>query len=269
MRDHQFQLGSRWIGGDRPCYVIAEIGQNHQGDMELAKRMIVAAKVPTTQHICHLRNSIKCSSIQLLQDAGADCVKFQASHLPAKFTAATLAAPYTSPHAWAPTYGEHKARLEFDRAQFAELQRFAEQRAGIAFTASAMDAVALDALLALPAPVPFIKIGSGDANNIPLLERATAGGRPLVISTGMLTERMIRRIVQIQAAQAGGGGGSRDFALLHCVSAYPVRAVDVRLRMVGVLRQWFPGVCIGYSGHELGVAVTAAAVVLGAKVWRR
>lgn len=134
-----------------------------------------------------------------------------------------------------------------------------------------MDAVSLSQLLGTTddpslSAVPFIKIGSGDANNIPLLEEAASAPRrrPLIVSTGMQTERMIRRIVHIMA-----GAEWRDFALLHCVSAYPVRPADARLRMVDVLRQWFPGVCVGYSGHERGIALTLAAVVSGAKVIER
>lgn len=134
-----------------------------------------------------------------------------------------------------------------------------------------MDAVSLRQLLGTTgdrplSAVPFVKIGSGDANNIPLLEEATSAQRrrPLIVSTGMQTERMIRRIVHIMASAE-----CRDFVLLHCVSAYPVRPADARLRMVDVLRQWFPGVCVGYSGHERGIALTLAAVVTGAKVIER
>lgn len=113
--------------------------------------------------------------------------------------------------------------------------------------------------------VPFIKIGSGDANNIPLLQQAAELRRPLVISTGMLTERMIGRIVAIMAT----AHPCAEYALLHCVSAYPVQPADVRLRKIRWLAERFPAAVVGYSGHERGTAITVASVVLGAKVVER
>lgn len=127
------------------------------------------------------------------------------------------------------------------------------------FTASAMDIESLRQLNELD--VPFIKIGSGDANNIPLLEEAAALRRPLVISTGMQTDRMIRRIVSVLAAEQ-----HTDYALLHCVSAYPTQPTEARLHLMDKLQQRFTNVCIGYSGHERGIAISLASVVMGAKV---
>lgn len=191
-------------------------------------------------------------------------MKFQKSCLPEKFTQDALTQPYVGPNAWAPTYGAHKEHLEFTVDQFAELQHFAEAHVGIMFTASAMDAVSLQQLNRLN--VPFIKIGSGDANNIPLLEEAARLQRPLVISTGMQSERMIARIVSIMET-AQQPTTQRDYALLHCVSAYPTMATDSRLLRMTQLQQHFGDVCVvGYSGHESGIGVTLASVVLGAKV---
>ena len=107
----------RLIGQDQPVFIIAEIGQNHQGDIKLAKQMISAAKL-----------------------AGVDCVKFQKSSLPDKFNTAALARPYTGQHSWGETYGEHKEFLEFSAAEYLELQQHAQDQ-GVFFTASAMDPV--------------------------------------------------------------------------------------------------------------------------------
>lgn len=110
-------VNDRWIGDGSPCFIIAEIGQNHQGCFETAKKMI-----------------------QMAKDCGADCVKFQKSDLQAKFTKSVLARDYISPHAFGTSYGEHKKFLEFSENQYQELKRYASE-VGIHFSASAMDEV--------------------------------------------------------------------------------------------------------------------------------
>ncbi|PSN44333.1 Sialic acid synthase [Blattella germanica] len=115
------------------------------------------------------------------RESGADCVKFQKTCLQEKFNAAALQRPYIGPHSWGNTYGEHKQHLEFSLSEYQQLQEFASQ-IDIIFTASAMDTISLDVLDSLE--VPFIKIGSGDANNFPLLRYAATKRRPLVVSTG-------------------------------------------------------------------------------------
>lgn len=152
-----FKIADAIIGSQR-TFVIAEIGQNHQGDITIAKRMIAKAK-----------------------SIGADCVKFQKSCLKEKFTLAALERPYNSINSWGKTYGEHKQNLEFSIDQYKVLQNFASEL-DIIFTASAMDIQSLQDLVNLD--VPVIKIGSGDANNIPLLTKAAKCPVPLIISTG-------------------------------------------------------------------------------------
>lgn len=146
------------IGDGEKCFIIAEIGQNHQGNLDIAKRLIEAAKL-----------------------SGADCVKFQKTCLSEKYNKSFLAKLYNSEHSWGKTYGEHKEHLEFTEEQFLELQAYAKQ-VGILFTASAMDSTSLKFLIRLN--VPFVKIGSGDAKNIFLIKEAAASRKPLIISTG-------------------------------------------------------------------------------------
>lgn len=125
-----------------------------------------------------------------------------------------------------------------------------------------MDIVSLNEIHQLG--VPFIKIGSGDANNIPLLQQAAdLKTIPLVISTGMQTEQMISRIVETMAKRRGS---SLNIALLHCVSSYPTPCDQVGLRMIARFQDMFPDIVIGYSGHERGVLLSLAAVAMGAKV---
>lgn len=229
-----FAIGEKVIGsGD--VFVIAEIGQNHQGDIEIAKAMIKKAK-----------------------ECGADCVKFQKSWLPEKFTKAALERAYTSVNSWGRTYGEHKAHLEFDLEQYLELQRFSNN-IGILFTASAMDEVSLNQLYELK--VPFIKVGSGDGNNFQMIAKASQHPTPLVVSTGMQKESTVRNVVRIVQDT-----GKHNFCLMHCVSSYPTKPEHANLRLLEVYRQWFPDVCFGYSGHEQGVWISLAATLLGAQV---
>ncbi|KAH8358484.1 hypothetical protein KR093_000457 [Drosophila rubida] len=219
-------------------YIIAEIGQNHQGSVDTAKLMILEAK-----------------------KAGCHCVKFQKSDLKAKFARSALERNYISDHAWAKTYGEHKEYLEFSKDQYRQLQAYSKA-IEIDFTASAMDEQSLDFLVELK--VPFIKIGSGDANNFPLLIKAAAMMIPLVISTGMQTMQTVDKIVEIM-----NQAGNNNFALMHCVSSYPTAYGDCNLRMIPALMTRFPNVTIGYSGHELGQSITKAAVLAGARIVER
>lgn len=229
-----FQVANTTVGCKR-TFVIAEIGQNHQGDIDVAKKMIVAAK-----------------------SIGADCVKFQKSCLHEKFTASALNRSYDSENSWGRTYGEHKTYLEFTIEQYKALQEFASEL-DIIFTASAMDIQSLQDLNTLN--VPVIKIGSGDANNVPLLTTAAKYSTPLFISTGMQSEQMIEQIVEIMQSH-----GKENYCILHCVSSYPTEPRDVGLGMLDYYRKKFPGICVGYSGHEQGIAISVAAVLLGAKV---
>ncbi|XP_075971309.1 N-acetylneuraminic acid synthase [Anticarsia gemmatalis] len=221
------------VGGNNPCFIIAEVGQNHQGDIEIAKKLIKAAK-----------------------DAGANCVKFQKTCLKEKFTKKYLDKPYNNPNSWGQTYGDHKRHLEFSESQYRELFKYAHE-IGILCTASAMDMVSFDFLVNMK--VPFIKIGSGDSNNLLFLKYAASKKIPLIISTGMVDKTAVKTIYDIISAQ------HMQFCLLHCISAYPVPFEDCNLTVIKDYKNTFD-VPIGYSGQELGTAVALAAVALGAKV---
>uniref|UniRef100_A0A3P8N6U0 N-acetylneuraminate-9-phosphate synthase n=1 Tax=Astatotilapia calliptera TaxID=8154 RepID=A0A3P8N6U0_ASTCA len=234
----QFELcPGRMIGGSHPCFIIAEIGQNHQGDIEIAKKMIKMAK-----------------------DCGADCAKFQKSELECKFSKRALERPYNSKHSWGKTYGDHKRHLEFSHDQYRELKRYAED-IGIFLTASGMDEMAVEFLHELD--VPFFKVASCDANNFPYLEKTARKGRPMVISTGMQSMETIRRVYKTVKEH------NHKFTLLQCTSAYPLDPKEVNLSVIRKYQEEFPDVPIGYSGHEKGIYITVAAVAMGAKVVER
>ncbi|XP_053558706.1 sialic acid synthase [Bombina bombina] len=234
----QFELcPGRPVGGDHPCFIIAEIGQNHQGDLEIAKKMI-----------------------RMVKDCGADCAKFQKSELSYKFNKKALERAYNSPHSWGKTYGDHKIHLEFSHDQYRELQKYA-QEVGIFFTASGMDEMAVEFLDELN--VPFFKVASGDTNNFPYIKKTAEKGRPMVISSGMQTLDNMRRVYEIVKPI------NPNFCFLQCTSAYPLLPEDVNLRVIQEYQSQFPDIPVGYSGHESGIAITVAAVALGAKVVER
>ncbi|XP_044259170.1 sialic acid synthase [Tribolium madens] len=234
----EIQIAPKYtIGNNRPTFIIAEIGQNHQGDVNTAKKLIRLAK-----------------------ESGADCVKFQKTCLTEKFNKTALTRPYPGANSWGPTYGEHKKFLEFSNEQFRELQSFANE-IDILFTASAMDLQSLRFLASLK--VPFIKIGSGDSNNLLLIKEAAATKIPLVISTGMQEMQGVRATYECVTQY------HKNFALLHCVSAYPTPLEDINLEVINLYKKEFPDIVIGYSGHELGIDVSVAAVALGAKIIER
>ncbi|KAF5284478.1 hypothetical protein FQA39_LY17013 [Lamprigera yunnana] len=225
------------IGKNHPTFIIAEIGQNHQGNIKTAKLLIETAK-----------------------ECGADCVKFQKTCITEKFSQSILQKSYINQNSWGDTYKAHKECLEFTEQQFLELQKFA-LKCGILFSVSPMDLVSLKFLQTLD--LPFIKIGSGDCNNLLLIETAAQMHVPLIISTGMQDLEMVNTVYQTVLRY------HKKLCLLHCVSAYPAPLEDINLNVLKLYKKTFPDIHIGYSGHELGIDVTLAAVGLGAKVIER
>lgn len=231
------KIHGRTIDYGQPCFVIAEIGLNHQGDMPTAKALIEAAK-----------------------RAGADAVKFQKRDPTACLTAAALEAPYTGRNSFGPTYGAHRAALELSAAQLGTLREFANG-IGLHFFASAFDVPSLKILVEVG--VPVIKIPSCDLTHRELLNAAIVTGLPLILSTGMATEVELDRAVDtLHQARA-----ERRLALMHCVSGYPVENQDANLRRMDWLRRY--AVPVGYSGHEKGTAISVAAVARGASLLER
>ena len=231
------KINGRTIDYGQPCFVIAEIGLNHNGRMDIAKAMIEAAK-----------------------RAGADAVKFQKRDPKACLTAAALEAPYTGRNSFGPTYGAHRAALELSAAQLGTLREFANG-IGLHFFASAFDVTSLKILVELG--VPVLKIPSCDLTHRELLNAAIATSLPLILSTGMATEVELDRAVDtLHQARA-----ERRLALMHCVSGYPVENQDANLRRMDWLRRY--AVPVGYSGHEKGTAISVAAVARGASLLER
>lgn len=226
-----------FVGDEYECFIIAEVGQNHQGDFNVAKKLIEEAV-----------------------DIGADCVKFQKTDLKSRFTKKVLERPYTSQNAWGNTYGEHKAYLEFTKEEFQKLSEYARQL-GILFTASGMDKPSFDFLNSLD--VPFFKIGSGDSSNMMLCEYVATLGKPIVLSTGMANMETVTKVHSKIEKH------NKNIGLLQCTSAYPCPPDQVHLSVIKTYKRLFPWTVVGYSGHEVGIGISIAAVASGAKILER
>lgn len=228
-------LGQRQIGPGAPCFVIAEVGVNHDGLIDDALRLIDEAAA-----------------------AGVDAVKFQSFRAERLVTAQAAKAAYQRE-----TTGEAGSQLEMLRRlelSFAdhEVLRDRCQERGVIFLSTPFDEQSAEELCQLG--VPALKVSSGDLTSLPFLEHLVELGLPLILSTGM------GDLSEVEAAVAAvRGRGLRELVLLHCVSSYPAAAEEVNLRAMETLAEVFD-VPVGYSDHTLGIEVALAAVALGACV---
>lgn len=223
------RIGTHPIGSGRPVYVIGEIGLNHNGDVEIAKRLIDVAA-----------------------DAGAQAVKFQ-KRTPAISTPEHMKSTMRQTPWGEMTYLEYRHRVEFDRDQYIELGDHATLR-GLDWFASPWDSPSVEFLEDLN--VCAFKVASASVTDLALLEAIRATGKPTILSTGMSTMDQIDRAV---AALDGS-----PLIVLHATSTYPLPAEEANLRMIATLQRRYPGVPVGYSGHEPGLQISLAAVALGA-----
>jgi N-acetylneuraminate synthase/sialic acid synthase len=233
----EFAIGNTLTGDRHQCFVVAEIGHNHQGDLDLAKVMMKAAK-----------------------DSGASAAKLQKRHLTTLFTEQFAAEPYDGKHSYGRTYMEHRQALELGTDSWRELADYANALELI-FFGTAFDPASADFLAELG--VPVIKIASADALNWPLLDHVATLDMPMIVSTGGLTWAQLDATVQRLRAR------SAPFSLLHCTSAYPCPPDEIELLAIPAMRERYPDVAIGYSGHEEGIVPSLGAIALGAAIVER
>lgn len=222
------KIGDRWVGDGHPTYVVAEIGINHNGDIEIAKQLMDAAK-----------------------HAGVDAVKFQ------KRTPELCTPPdqrnvmRETPWGYI-TYLEYRHKIEFGEAEYREVDRYAKE-IGITWFVSVWDEPSVDFIEAFD-PVAY-KIPSAALTDHGLLRKLRATGRPIILSTGMSTIDQIKAAVELLDMD--------NLIICHTTSAYPCPPEELNLRMVQTLKETYP--CpIGYSGHEVGLIPSVVAVALGA-----
>jgi len=217
------------------CFVIAEAGVNHNGDLDKARQLIDVAA-----------------------DAGADAVKFQTFRASALVDATAKQAAYqTANTGIEESQRAMLERLELSREAHQELMRHAQGR-GILFLSTPFGEEDADFLHSLG--VEMFKVGSGDLTNLPLLEHIAALGRPMIVSTGMAQLSEVAEAVEALARFC-----VPRLTLLHCVSSYPANDEDINLRAMDTLRTSF-GLPVGYSDHSMGTAIAIAAVARGAQV---
>ena len=227
-------IDGKVIQDDGDCYVIAEIGHNHQGKLETAKEMFKAAK-----------------------ECGADAVKLQKRNNRELFTRAGYEKPYDNPNSYGATYGEHREFLEFGGIEYKELIDYADE-IGVTFFATAFDFSSADFLAKLD--MPAFKIASGDLKNIPLLTHIAQFQKPMILSTGGGTMEDVNRAYDAVMPI------NQQLCILQCTAGYPADFDQLNLSVITTFRERFPNLTIGLSSHDNGIAMAVAAYMLGARV---
>ena len=231
------KLNNILIGENNPTFIIAEIGINHQGDINIAKELIKKAK-----------------------EAGADAVKFQKRTVTRILTKEGLKAPYENPNSFGKTYGEHKIALELSEDDYKILFDFSNNL-GVLFSASGWDEESIDFLDKLG--VSFFKMASADLTNFPLLEHTAKKNKPMILSTGMADMSIVKNAYELVKKI------NNNIAILQCTSTYPAKFNEIHLNVIKTYKKEFPEAIIGYSGHELGIAIPTVSVALGARIVER
>jgi N-acetylneuraminate synthase len=228
----EIKIGDKLIGDEHPCFLVGEIGINHNGNMDIAKNLITVAK-----------------------NAGWNAVKFQKRTIDIVYTAEELAKPRENP--FGPTNGDLKRGLEFGVEQYKKINEFCRETE-IPWFASPWDEPSVDFLEKFS--VPCYKIASASLTDDLLLQRIRATGKPIMLSTGMSTYPEVDHAVDVL--------GKENLILIHTCSCYPSAYDELNLRVISELRKRY-GVLVGYSGHETGIPSSVAAAALGACVVER
>jgi N-acetylneuraminate synthase len=221
------RVGNQLVGDGQPCFIVAEIGINHNGSVEIAKKLIDAASL-----------------------AGCDAVKFQKRTLDVVYTPEELAKPRENP--FGATNGDLKRGLEFGEKEYKEIDAYCRDK-NILWFASCWDEGSVDFMERFDPPC--YKIASASLTDDNLLRHHRRYGRPIIVSTGMSTQEEIDHAVEVL--------GRDNLILLHCTSTYPSQVEELNLSAIRAMRESY-GVPVGYSGHEVGLAPSIGAAALGA-----
>lgn len=230
----EIRFGKSVISENGPCYVIAEIGHNHQGNLETALEMIRVAAT-----------------------CGVNAVKFQKRENRKLYTKTMYERPYDNENSYGPTYGAHREFLEFGWDAYVKLKKYAEEH-NVELMCAPFDFESVDFLNKLG--ITSFKFASGDLTNIPLLTYAAKLGKPLFISTGAADMAEVRRAYEAVRKV------NDQIVLLHCTCGYPTEYENLNLRVIETMKREFPDAIIGYSGHDNGVLAPVIGYMLGARV---
>lgn len=220
------------IGENNPTFIVAEIGLNHNGKLELAKKMIRAAK-----------------------EAGADAVKFQKRDLKSLYKKDVYENPNKDSQSTSYLFDVFR-KFELSKKEFIEIKKYCDHL-GIIFFCTPFDIKSAEFLSQID--VPVYKISSSDLTNIQLIDYISKKEKPMILSTGM------SQISEIDFTYKYLKKRDVSFSFMHCISTYPTAFKDVNLNMIGYLKEKY-NVPVGYSGHERGIIVSIAAATLGAKI---
>jgi N-acetylneuraminate synthase len=229
MAGNTVKIGNTLVGKDQPCYVVAEIGINHNGSLETVKKLI-----------------------KVSAEANCNAVKFQKRTVDVVYTSEELARPRENP--FGATNGDLKRGLEFGQAEYQEIDRYCKNL-NIDWFASCWDEVSVDFMEQFNPPC--YKIASASLTDDELLRHHRKYGRPVILSTGMSTMEEIQHAIEVL--------GEDKLIVLHSTSTYPAQLEELNLRMIKTLQEKYD-VPIGYSGHEPGLWTTFAAAVMGASM---
>ncbi len=227
-------IDQKTIDDTTECYVIAEIGHNHQGKLKTCMEMFKVAK-----------------------ECGADAVKLQKRDNRSLYTQAGYNKPYDNENSYGATYGEHREALEFGESEYKELKAYAKE-IGVTLFATAFDFPSVDFLAKLD--MPAFKVASGDLKNIPLLTHMAKAGKPMILSTGGGTMQDVNRVYDAVMPI------NPQLCLLQCTAGYPAAFEELNLRVITTFRERFPQLVVGLSSHDNGIAMALAAYMLGARV---
>jgi len=227
-------IDGKTIDDTTDCYVIAEIGHNHQGKLKTCMEMFKVAK-----------------------ECGADAVKLQKRDNRSLYTQAGYNKPYDNENSYGATYGEHREALEFGESEYKELKAYAKE-IGVTLFATAFDFPSVDFLAKLD--MPAFKVASGDLKNIPLLSHMAQVGKPMILSTGGGTMQDVNRVYDAVMPI------NSQLCLLQCTAGYPAAFEELNLRVITTFRERFPQLVVGLSSHDNGIAMALAAYMLGARV---
>jgi N-acetylneuraminate synthase len=223
----EIKIGNAMVGDGHPCYIVAEIGINHNGDIEMAKKLIGVAV-----------------------DAECNAVKFQKRTIDVVYTKEELQKPRENP--FGETNGDLKYGLEFEKEQYDQVDQYCKEK-NVAWYFSPWDEKSVD--FAEQYNPPCHKIASATLTDDGLLQHIRSKGRPVILSTGMSTLEQVDHAVEVL--------GKENLILLHSCSTYPAYYEELNLRVIPMLKQRY-AIPVGYSGHETGLPSSSAAVALGA-----
>jgi sialic acid synthase len=229
----------------KKTYIIGEVGQNHNGSVDIAKLIIdLAARKP--------KDDLFDTDLK-----GLDAIKLTKRNLDEELTDSAMNRPYNSPHSFGKTYGEHRAFLELSNEQHKIVYSYAKEK-GLDFIETLCSVSCLDILKYFTPDK--LKVASRDLTNLPLLEVMAQTKIPIILSTGMANQENLNQALEIITKHHD------DISILHCLSQYPAEHNRLNLKTITYLKKQYPQFKIGYSDHSIGIMIPTAAVSMGAEI---